>query len=51
MTSMLHTPPATDPDAEFTRRMQLTQLEYVTGSAVAATGLAENYTGSVLDWP
>jgi p-hydroxybenzoate 3-monooxygenase len=51
MTSMLHTPPSSDPDIAFIRRMQLTQLEYVSTSVAAATGLAENYTGSVLDWP
>jgi p-hydroxybenzoate 3-monooxygenase len=47
MTSMLHTPPASDPDADFIRQMQLTQLRYVTSSRAAAAGLAENYTGAV----
>jgi p-hydroxybenzoate 3-monooxygenase len=44
MTSMLHVDP-TDPDADFMRQMQLSQLRYVTSSRAAATGLAENYTG------
>ena len=46
MTSMLHTPPRADPDAEFLRQMQLAQLRYVTTSRDAAAGLAENYTGA-----
>ena len=51
MTSMLHTPPADDPDREFLLQMQLTQLRHVTTSKAAATMLAENYTGSVLPYP
>jgi len=50
MTSMLHTPPRDDPDAAFLLQMQLTQLNYVTSSAPAAAGLAENYTGAVLPY-
>jgi p-hydroxybenzoate 3-monooxygenase len=50
MTSMLHTPPATDPDAGFLRQMQKTQLAYVTSSRAATIGLAENYTGAVLPY-
>ena len=50
MTSMLHTPPPTDPDAAFLLQMQLTQLKYVTSSRAAASGLAENYTGAVLPY-
>ena len=42
MTSMLHRAP--DDDA-FGRRMQRSQLEYVTHSIAAATSLAENYVG------
>jgi p-hydroxybenzoate 3-monooxygenase len=49
MTSMLHTPPRDDPDAEFLRQMQLAQLRYVTTSREAAAGLAENYTGAFSD--
>jgi p-hydroxybenzoate 3-monooxygenase len=42
MTSMLHR----DEDAgEFGRRLQLSQLRYVTTSTAAATTLAENYVG------
>jgi p-hydroxybenzoate 3-monooxygenase len=51
MTSMLHTPPPSDPDRDFLLQMQITQLRHVTSSPTAARGLAENYTGSVLDWP
>jgi p-hydroxybenzoate 3-monooxygenase len=42
MTSMLHKLPHDDP---FDIRLQLSQLRYVTTSEVAATSLAENYTG------
>jgi p-hydroxybenzoate 3-monooxygenase len=41
MTSMLH---RTGDDA-FERRLQLSQLRYVTSSKAAATSLAENYVG------
>jgi p-hydroxybenzoate 3-monooxygenase len=51
MTSMLHTPAADDPDRDFLLQMQMTQLKHVTTSRAAATGLAENYTGSVLPYP
>jgi p-hydroxybenzoate 3-monooxygenase len=50
MTSMLHAPPAADPDAGFLRQMQTTQLAYVTSSSAAAASLAENYTGAVLPY-
>jgi p-hydroxybenzoate 3-monooxygenase len=40
MTSMLHRA-----DDDFTHRLQLSQLEYVTSSRAAATTLAENYVG------
>jgi p-hydroxybenzoate 3-monooxygenase len=42
MTSMLHLAPGADP---FERRLQLSQLRYVTSSTAAATSLAENYVG------
>ena len=42
MTSMLHQPPGQDP---FERRLQLSQLDYVTSSRAAATSLAENDVG------
>jgi p-hydroxybenzoate 3-monooxygenase len=45
MTSMLHRPETGDP---FDRRLQLSQLRYVTSSTAAATSLAENYVG--LPW-
>jgi p-hydroxybenzoate 3-monooxygenase len=45
MTSMLHRPVDGDP---FTRRLQLSQLRYVTRSRAAATSLAENYVGMPL---
>jgi len=51
MTSMLHTPPPEEPDRDFLLQMQLTQLRHVTTSRAASTGLAENYTGSVLPYP
>ena len=43
MSSMLHRFP--DDDGGFRRRLQLAQLEYVTGSEAAARSLAENYVG------
>ena len=46
MTSMLHMPPASDPDRDFLLQMQLTQLRHVTSNPTAARGLAENYTGA-----
>jgi p-hydroxybenzoate 3-monooxygenase len=42
MTSMLHTFPAAD---RYERRLQRSQLRYLTTSAAAATSLAENYVG------
>jgi p-hydroxybenzoate 3-monooxygenase len=42
MTTMLHRTPAAD---EMEMQLQLSQLRYVVGSRVAATSLAENYTG------
>jgi p-hydroxybenzoate 3-monooxygenase len=42
MTSMLHNAPDAD---EFDRKLQLSQLRYVTTSTTAATSLAENYVG------
>jgi len=42
MTSMLHTFPGAD---VFQRRLQLAELDYVTGSRVACAALAENYVG------
>ena len=51
MTSMLHMPPASDPDRDFLLQMQLTQLRYVTSSPAAMTGLAENYTGAFHPYP
>ncbi|HTS23969.1 MAG TPA: 4-hydroxybenzoate 3-monooxygenase [Casimicrobiaceae bacterium] len=42
MTSMLHTFPGAD---EFQHRLQIAELDYVTGSRAASTALAENYVG------
>ncbi len=42
MTSMLHNAPDAD---EFDRKLQLSQLRYLTTSTAAATSLAENYVG------
>jgi p-hydroxybenzoate 3-monooxygenase len=42
MTGMLHRAPDADP---FTRRLQLSQLRYLTSSTAAATSFAENYVG------
>jgi len=46
MTSMLHRFPGTD---TFRYRVQLAELDYVTGSRAAATALAENYVGLPFD--
>ena len=46
MTGLLHRFPAQD---GFARRVQLAELDYVTGSAAAATALAENYVGLPLE--
>ena len=42
MTAMLHNTPGAD---DFDRKLQLSQLRYVTTSTAAATSLAENYVG------
>jgi p-hydroxybenzoate 3-monooxygenase len=42
MTSMLHRAPGED---RFAPRLQLAELDYVTGSKAASTSLAENYVG------
>lgn len=42
MTSMLHTFPGSD---EFQNRLQIAELDYLTGSRVASAALAENYVG------
>jgi p-hydroxybenzoate 3-monooxygenase len=42
MTTMLHDDPTGD---DYGRRLQRSQLDYVTSSAAAATSLAENYVG------
>jgi len=42
MTSMLH---RFHDESPFHHRLQLSQLQYVTGSRAAATMLAENYVG------
>lgn len=42
MTSMLH---RFDADDDFRHRMQVAELDYVTGSRAASTSLAENYVG------
>lgn len=46
MTSMLHTFPESTP---YERRLQLSEIEYVTGSAAASMSLAENYVGLPFD--
>jgi p-hydroxybenzoate 3-monooxygenase len=42
MTSMLHRYPGT---SSFEERLQLAELDYVTGSRAASASLAENYVG------
>jgi p-hydroxybenzoate 3-monooxygenase len=42
MTSMLHTFPGSD---EFQHRLQIAELDYLTGSRAASAALAENYVG------
>jgi p-hydroxybenzoate 3-monooxygenase len=42
MTSMLH---RFDNHTPFERRMQLAELDYITGSRAGMTTLAENYVG------
>jgi len=42
MTSMMHTFPGAD---EFQHRLQVAELDYVTGSKAGSTALAENYVG------
>jgi len=46
MTSMLHRFPGGD---EFGRRIQLAELDYITGSEAGARSLAENYVGLPFD--
>jgi p-hydroxybenzoate 3-monooxygenase len=46
MTSMLH---RFHDEDEFRHRMQVAELDYVTGSRAAATSLAENYVGLPMD--
>lgn len=46
MTSMLH---RHDADDAFGHRLQLAELDYVTGSRAASTSLAENYVGLPFD--
>jgi len=46
MTTMLHRRPDDD---DFAHKLQLAELAYVTGSAAAATTLAENYVGLAVD--
>jgi p-hydroxybenzoate 3-monooxygenase len=48
MTSMLHRFPHHTP---FERRMQLAELDYITGSRAGMTTLAENYVGLPFDEP
>ncbi|MGH3147009.1 MAG: 4-hydroxybenzoate 3-monooxygenase [Rubrobacter sp.] len=47
MTSMLH---RFDEDNDFQYRMQVAELDYVTGSRAASTSLAENYVGLPMEW-
>ena len=47
MTSMLH---RFDADDDFQYRMQVAELDYVTGSEAASTSLAENYVGLPMEW-
>jgi p-hydroxybenzoate 3-monooxygenase len=47
MTGLLHRPVGAD---EFSHRLQVAQLEYVSTSTAAATTLAENYVGLPMDW-
>jgi p-hydroxybenzoate 3-monooxygenase len=46
MTQMLHLPPEGD---GFDRRIQLAELDYITGSEAGAKSLAENYVGLPFD--
>ena len=46
MTQMLHLSPDTD---AFARRIQLAELDYITGSEAGARSLAENYVGLPFD--
>lgn len=45
MTSMLHTPPTSDPDAAFIRQLQVTQLQDAAAGGALSVSLAEKYTG------
>lgn len=46
MTQMLHLSPEAD---AFARRIQLAELDYITGSEAGAGSLAENYVGLPFD--
>jgi p-hydroxybenzoate 3-monooxygenase len=46
MTSMLHLFPDSSP---YERRLQISEIDYVTGSRAASTALAENYVGLPFD--
>lgn len=46
LTSMLHRFPGAD---EFQHKVQIAELDYVTGSRAASTALAENYVGLPFD--
>ena len=48
MTSMLH---RFEGDNDFQYRMQVAELDYVTGSPAASTSLAENYVGLPIEGP
>jgi len=45
-TSMMHSFPGAD---EFQHRLQIAELDYVTGSKAGATALAENYVGLAIE--
>jgi len=45
-TSMMHSVPGAD---EFQHRLQIAELDYVTGSKAGATALAENYVGLAIE--
>jgi p-hydroxybenzoate 3-monooxygenase len=48
MTSMLH---RLDADDDFQMRVQLAELDYITGSRAGSTSLAENYVGLPVEEP
>jgi len=43
---MMHSFPGAD---EFQHRLQIAELDYVTGSRAGATALAENYVGLAIE--